>query len=264
MSSRITDTAEYDDLRASHWAEFTARSEPLTNHWTQWEKRSHGWRIPIEILQPVGIDGPRSIEPLRPVLNMLAELEEVDVVPVEWMHVTTVHIGFLMATDIMWSEVESLYANASPRVRRIAPFSLRIGGISATEKSIYVGIDDGFALRDVRNQLKLGVPKIHEVLSEDPNVTTDGDGFVPSIDIGYFTGAGDRQRVIEALKPYRDAEGGEITVDHVKIARIPIQPHDHYQPIDVVARIALFGDPIPKGIPQLTSTPRNHSRNPYQ
>lgn len=247
MSSRITDTTAYDELRASHWTEFTARSEPLTNHWTKWEKHSHGWRVPIEVLQPIGIDSPRSIEPLRPVLDMLAELDEVDVVPVEWMHVTTVHIGFLMAADIMWSEVESLYANASPRVRRIAPFSLRIGGISATEQSIYVGVDDGLSLREVRRQLKLGVPKINEVLSGDPNITMDGDGFVPSIDIGYFTGAGDRQRVIDALEAYRETEGGEITVDHVKIARLPIQPHDHYQPIDVVARIALFGDQYRKG-----------------
>jgi len=242
MTAEVPDSAAYAAERASHWAQFAARSEPLTDHWVRWEERSHGWRVPVEFLQPVGIDGPRSVEPLRPLLDTLAGLEEVDAVPVPWMHLTIVHAGFLMASDIMWSQVESFYASAAPRMHRIAPFSLRLGGVSATDDGIYVGVDDGLALREVRRQLRLGVPKLHEVMSGDPAVTADGDGFVPRIDIGYFTGEGDRERVIEALDPYRDAEGGELAVTQVKIARIPIQPQDRYHAIDIVAQIALLGE----------------------
>ncbi len=242
MTAAAPDPAAYAAERARHWAQFIARSEPLPDHWARWEQRSHGWRVPVEFLQPIGIDGPRSVEPLRPLLDTLAELEEVDVVPVQWMHLTTVHIGFLMATGIMWSQVESFYASAAPRLHRIAPFSLRLGGVSATEDGIYVGVDDGLALREVRRQLRLGVPKLHEVMNGDPAVTADGDGFVPRIDIGYFTGEGDRRRVIEALEPYRDAAGGELAVSQIKIARIPIQPHDRYHAIDVVAQIILSGE----------------------
>ncbi len=242
MSAGAPDTSAYVAERARHWSQFAARTEPLSDHWARWEERSHGWRVPVEFLQPVGLDGPRSIAPLRPLLDTLAGLEEVDTVPVEWMHLTTVHIGFLMASDIMWSQVESFYANAAPRLHRLAPFSLRLGGVSATEDGVYVGVDDGLALREVRRQLRLGVPKLHEVLSGDPAVTADGDGFVPRIDVGYFTGEGDRRRVIDALEPHRDAEGGELAVSQIKIARIPIQPHDRYHAIDVVARIMLLGE----------------------
>ena len=247
MTAGTTDTSAYAAERARDWARFTARSEPLPDHWAEWEQRSHGWRFPIEFLQPVGIDGPQSIETLRPLLDTLEELDEVDVVPVEWMHLTTLRIGFLMASDIMWSQVETFYVNAAPRLHRIAPFTLRLGGISATEDGIYLGVDDGLVLREVRRQLRLGVPKVHEVLSDDPAVTPDGDGFIPRVAIGYFTGNGDRRRVIEALEPHLDVEAGELPVTHIKMARVPIQPHDHYHAIDVVADIVLFGERYRQG-----------------
>ena len=233
--------------RARHWAEFSARSEPLADYWALWEERSHGWRVPIEFLQPIGIDSPSFIEPLRPLLESLEQLEEVDVIPVAWMHVTTIQIGFLMSTDIMWSQVESFYVNAAPRIHRIEPFSLRFAGVSATEDGIYLGVDDGLALREVRRQARLGVTKVHEALAHDPAMTAEGDCFVPRVPLGFFTGAGDRGRVVEAVEPYLDATGGELPISHIKMARVPIQPHDRYHGIDVIAEIVLLGEQYRKG-----------------
>jgi hypothetical protein len=241
------DTSAYADQRARDWAEFTAREQTLPDYWALWEERSHGWRVPIEFLQPIGADSPRSVEPLRPLLDTLAELEEIDPIPVEWMHLTTIHVGFLMATDIMWSQVESFYVNASPRLHRIAPFTLRLGGISATEDGIYLGVDDGLAFREVRRQARLGVPRVHEAMKDDSLLTPEGDLFIPRIEIAVFTGKGDRRRVVEALEPYLDAEAGELPVTHIKMARVPIQPHDHYHPIDVIAEIILFGENYRQG-----------------
>ncbi|MEE8422400.1 MAG: hypothetical protein V3S31_06445 [Dehalococcoidia bacterium] len=241
------DTTAYAEQRARDWAEFEARSEPLADYWAAWEERSHGWRVPIQFLQPIGLDSPKFIEPLKPLLDALEALDEVGVIPVEWMHLTTVNVGFLMATDIMWSQVETFYVNASPRVRRIAPFDLKLGGVSVTEDGVYLGVDDGLTIREVRRQLRLGVPKVHEVLREDPQVGGDSDGYIPTVQLAHFTGAGERGRVLEALAPYREIEGGVLTQTHIKMARIPIQPTDHYSPIDVVAEIILFGEDYRKG-----------------
>ena len=84
-------------------------------------------------------------------------------------------------------------------------------------------------------------------MKDDPLLTPEGDLFVPRIEIAVFTGKGDRRRVVEALEPYRDAEAGELPVTHVKMARVPIQPHDHYHPIDVVAEIGLLGENYRQG-----------------
>ncbi|MDP6607012.1 MAG: hypothetical protein QF664_12255 [Dehalococcoidia bacterium] len=241
------DTGAYAEQRSRDWAAFEANSEPLTDYWEAWAERSHGWRVPIEFLQPIGLDSASFAEPLRPLLDALEALDEVDVIPIEWMHLTTVNVGLLMSTDIMWSQVETFYVNASPRVRRIAPFELALGGVSVTEDGVYLGVEDAQVIREVRRQLRLGVPKVHEVLRDDPLIGSDGDGYVPTIQLAYFTGEGERGRVLEALEPHRDIAAGTVTQTHIKMARIPIQPTDHYTPIDVVAEIVLLGDGYRKG-----------------
>ena len=246
-ASDMPDTSAYAEERERHWAEFAASTAPLRDYWAEWERRSHGWRVPIEFLQPVGLDSPQFAEPLAPLLRALDALDEVVVIPVEWMHTTSIHVGFLMSTDIMWSQVESFYVNASPRLHRIAPFSLQLGGISMTEDAVYLGVDDGLVFREVRRQVGLGVPKVHQVLREDPLVTPEGDHFVPRIEIAHFTGKGERSRVVETLAPYRELDAGRLPITHVKMARVPIQPHDHYHPIDVIAEIGLLGEQYRQG-----------------
>lgn len=246
MTSDV-DTSAYAEQQASDWQTFAASDAPLLDYWQAWEERSHGWRVPIEFLQPIGLDYPNFAEPLQPLLDALGELDEVVVIPARWMHLTTVHVGFLMATGIMWSQVETFYVNASPRVRRIKPFDLALGGISVTEDGIYLGADDGGSLREARRQLRLGVPKVHEVMKDDPLMTADGDAYAPTIEIAHFSGKGQRSRVLETLEPYREIDAGSVPISQVKMARLPIQPHDHYGDIDVIAEMTLLGDDYRKG-----------------
>ncbi|HJM89794.1 MAG TPA: hypothetical protein QF624_09240 [Dehalococcoidia bacterium] len=241
------DTSAYAAQRASDWEQFAARSDALIDYWAEWETRSHGWRVPIEFLQPLGLDKPKFVEPLQPLIKALDALDEVDVIPTSWLHLTTVHVGFLMATGIMWSQVESFYVNAAPRLHRIEPFDLVTGGVSVTEDGVYLGVDDGLVLRELRRQLKLGVPAVYEVMKDDPLITADGDAYVPQIPLAYFTGEGERARVVEALEPFREIEGDTVAITQAKMARLPIQPHDHYFEIDVVAEIALLGEAARQG-----------------
>jgi len=44
---------------------------------------------------------------------------------------------------------------------------MRFGGISANEGSLYLGVDDGGSLREVRRQIRLGVPKAAEALKAE-------------------------------------------------------------------------------------------------
>ncbi|MEX2373874.1 MAG: hypothetical protein WD800_08750 [Dehalococcoidia bacterium] len=237
-----TITEAYAEARERDWANFTARSGALPDYWGLWEERSHGWRVPIEFLQPVGLETPAAFESLEPLLETLRGMPEVDVVPLEWLHATWVRIGYLMSTDIMWSQVESFYVNAAPRLRRIEPFSVTIGGLSVAEgERIYLGVDDGGVYREARRLAKLGVPKVWEVLKDDPLLSDGVDRFIPTIDIGYFTGEGDRARVVEALEPHRDIEVGVAPLTHLKLARIPVLPYNHYEAIDVVAEIPMLG-----------------------
>jgi hypothetical protein len=244
-----TDVATtYEEQRERDWADFTSRSGPTQDYWARWEERSFGWKVPIVFLQPLGLESPSFFEPLQPLLDELGELEEVEVPPVEWLHTRYIEIGFMRPVDILWSQVETFYVNAAPRIHKLEEFPLRIGGISvADDERIYLGVDEGGQYREVRRVVGLGVPKVYERMREDPLITPEGDAFVPTIEIGFLMGRGDRSRVIEALEPYRDIDLGTITPEKLKMARMPIQPHDHYAGIDVVAEIPMYGADARKG-----------------
>lgn len=233
----------YAEQRERDWNAFVTASGPLPDFWALWEERSFGWRVPIEFLQPLGLESPDTFAGLEPVYEALRPLQEVDLVPVEWLHTTWVRVGYLMSTDVMWSQVESFYVNAAPRLRRIEPFTLTLRGISVGDgERIYLGVEDAGTYREARRLAKLGVPKVWEVLKQDPLIDAGGnDAFVPVVDIGYFTGKGDRARVVEALEPFRDLEVGSVDLTHLKLARLPILPHSHYEMIDVVAEIPMLG-----------------------
>jgi hypothetical protein len=246
-SETTTAAAEYAARRAEDWAAFTAGSGPGADHWDMWAKASHDWKNTIEFLQPIGLDFPDYLEPLQPLLDKLAAMEEVDIPPVEFTHVTILRLGFLMSSDILWSQTESFYVNSAPRIHRLHPFSIRFRGISALEDALYIGVEDEHRFREVRRQVRNGVMKAAEAMKNDPQNTPEGDRFMPIIPFVYFTGRGDRARVIEAVEPYLDADLGERHLTHIKMGRVSSDPDIHYPDVDVVAEIGLLGEDARKG-----------------
>lgn len=242
MTSTPAIAESYREQRRRDWETFAAGSAPLADHWARWAERSHDWKVPMEFVQPFGLDYPGSFVALEPLFAELRELPGVDVPPVEWLHATWVRVGFMRAEDILWSQLETFYVNAATRLRRLPQSTVRLGGIAvADDERIYLGIDDGGLYREARRVTALGVPKVREVLHEETLVTAGVDHYIPTIDIAYFTGAGSRARVMQALEPYRDVDLGEVQLTHTKMARMPILPHSHYETPDVVAEIPLLG-----------------------
>jgi len=244
-----TDLAStYLEARERDWNAFSTSSATLPDYWDWWKAYSASWKVPIQFLQPLGAEFTKELAPLAELLETLGKLDEVVVAPVEWAHLTYLHVGFLRPTDVLWSQVEAFYVNAAPRIRRVEPFPVRLGGLSVSEDGqIYVGVDDGGNYRELRRQIRLGVPFISQKMKDDPLVTADGDNFIPQLPIAFTTGTGDRARLIEALEPHREIDLGEFTPPKMKLARLPIQPHDHYGAIDVVAEIQLLGADHRKG-----------------
>ena len=98
-------------------------------------------------------------------------------------------------------------------------------------------------MTEVRRQSRLGGPVVYERMRDDPQA----EQFIPHIKIAYFTGKGSRQNVIDAVAPYLDATAGEVRVDEVKMARIPVDPDNRFPVIDVIAEIQLYGEDYRKG-----------------
>lgn len=237
MTAPVITAADYAADRAQNWAAFASSSAPLPSYRENWDKRSYGWKVPIEFCQPIGLDYPGFMEPVQPLIEVLSKMEEIELFPVGHLYMTTVHVGFLKADDIMWSQVESIYVNAAPRLHRLDPFPLKIGGISALEDCLYFGVDDGDVVKEIRRLVRLAVPVVYQKAREDNRW---GD-FIPSIRFAGFTGKGTRQRIIEAVTPYLDTPLAEVTVDQVKMARVPADPQTGWGDLDVIAEIGLYG-----------------------
>ena len=238
------DTSIYAEERARDWAAFSTSTEPLPSYRERWDEYSHGWKVPIEFLQPVGLDKPDVLEPIQPLIDTLSKMEEVELFPTGFLHMTTVHVGFLMANDVMWSQVESIYVNAAPRLHRLDPFTLKFTGISALEDALYVGVDDGGSiLKEVRRLVRLAVPVVYEKARGDAH----WEDYRPLLKFAAFTGSGSRQRVIDVVTPYLDAHVGELRVDQIKMGRIPADPQTGFGDIDVIAEIGLLGKDARKG-----------------
>ena len=240
-SASPPDTSSYIHKRKSDWANFMISSEPLPDHWEHWREDSFDWRPEISFFQPVGVDYPEFAERLQPVREALEGMEEIELPPPAFLHLKTIQIGFLRAADLYWSQVETFYVNAAPRIHRIEPFTIQIGGISADNTALYLGVDDSLIFRELRRQVALGVPKIDQVFKEAGIGTGEADPFIPQIPFAYFTGKGDRTRIIKTITPYLEIVLGEYPISHIKMGRIAPDPDIHYPNLDVVAEIILFG-----------------------
>lgn len=239
--------SEYARRREADWARFTGASGPPADYWANWGEESYGWRPEISFFQPVGIDYPELAERVAPLREALEGLAGVDLPPERFLHLKFLQLGFLRAVDIYWSQVETFYVNAAPRVHRVEPFPLALRGVSAREDAVYLGVDDGYALREVRRQIALGVPKAAQVFKEKGIRTGPGDDFVPDVPVAYLTADGDRAAIARAVSPFLEAEFGSYRVTHAKMGRISPDPEVHYPDIDVVAEIGLLGEDYRKG-----------------
>lgn len=210
--------------------------------WERWEQRSFGWKAAIEFLHPFGRDHAEAFAPLAPLFDALRALPGVEVPPVEWLHVTWLHLGFLRADDIMWSQVETYYVSAAPRLRRIEPRTVRLGGLALTaDGRVTLGVDDGGLFREARRQAALGAMKAREALHSDTAMTADGDTFTATIDLAFLDAAASESTVLNIIEGYRDLVLPEVTPTHLMLARVAPQPEQHYAPLDIVAEVPMLG-----------------------
>ncbi len=216
---------------------------PATGYWERWEQRSFGWKAAIEFLHPFGRDHADAFAPLAPLFDVLRALPGVEVPPLEWLHATWLHLGFLRADDIMWSQVETFYVSAAPRLRRIEPRPVRLGGITLTEDGrLTLGVEDSGLFREARRQAALGAVKAHAALRSDSAMTPDGDTFAATIDLAFLdASASAHERVTQAIEAYRDIVLPDVTPTHLMLARLAALPEQHYASLDVVAEIPMLG-----------------------
>lgn len=164
--------------------------ERMTDHWW-WRpgvrsgRRLLVWHILLN-------DQPDVRALLHECQEKLAELPGLDLIPEEWLHMTTQIVGF--ADDISAAEIDTMTAAATKRLGLLRPIEVEIGTVLFHSEAVMLGIQPGRALDPVRIAIREAINETiaaHQ-LAEEPEWT-------PHVSVAYSNGDGPAAPIIEAL-----------------------------------------------------------------
>ncbi|MDG1990572.1 MAG: hypothetical protein P8J51_04810 [Dehalococcoidia bacterium] len=236
----------YSSSKNEYLQRIEQQMSSLNNHstsnryWENYEARTYNWKQWICFMIPIGIKNVSYANQLLDAGSQLININNYDAFPTQCLYLPISFVGFLKPDGIMWSQVESFYVNASPRLHRIEPFNIQLLKIAYDEETISIVFDDNYAFKEIRHQLQLGVPHINAIYkNNDSYVKNSIDNFMPKINIGYFSQAS-YQEVNSKLESVEISES-KLDIDTIYLVRMSADPQIKLPQPDIIAEIPLMG-----------------------
>nr|WP_232328209.1 2'-5' RNA ligase family protein [Kibdelosporangium sp. MJ126-NF4]CEL18589.1 hypothetical protein [Kibdelosporangium sp. MJ126-NF4]CTQ98074.1 hypothetical protein [Kibdelosporangium sp. MJ126-NF4] len=172
--------------------------EAMRDHW--WWRP--GWRVGRSFFtwHVTFANQPAVAELVDAYAPVLAQLPQLDPVPLRWLHLTTQGLGFTDEVDS--GDVNRVVSAVQKRCAELEPFTVTIGPARVERETIQMPVRPAEPLARVRQAIR---DAIGEVWGAD-NVPEAADGFRAHVSLGYSNSAGPSEPVAEAL-----AEHGEHT-----------------------------------------------------
>jgi hypothetical protein len=118
-----------------------------------------------------------------------------DVIPDEWLHMTTQIVGF--EDEISSGEIQDMTAAVAERLRPLDPVAVELGRPLFQTEGVALGIQPPRALDPVRHGLRAATASTVTAHHLD-----DAPGWTPHLSIAYSNSEGPTAPVIEALRPH--------------------------------------------------------------
>ena len=241
MSNETFDSAKEEYLhRINKESEELNQLNLTEDFWVNYEHNTHSWKQWISFMIPLGLKNQEFAKSLNSELSNIKDISGINLFPDSYLYLPISFIGYLKPDDIMWSQVESFYVNASPRIHRIEPFDITALEIGMSKDTIYIAFDDNYNFKKIRKQLMLGVPHINKLFkNNDSQVSQEVDYFLPKIDIAYLSNI----NVSEVSKKLDDVnlKKNKLTIDYVYLVRMSSDPQLKTSDPDIIAEIPLMG-----------------------
>jgi 2'-5' RNA ligase len=166
--------------------------ERMTDHWW-WRpgvrpgRRLLVWHILLD-------DQPGIRDIVRQCQAKLTGSDGLDLVPAQWLHLTTQIVGF--ADEIPQTEIDAMVGGAAARLATTAPIQVEVGKVWFHSEAVMLGIQPPRALDPVRGAIREAVAEAvsaHQ-LADEPD-------WAPHISLAYSNDAGPAASIIAALKP---------------------------------------------------------------
>ena len=146
----------------------------------------------------------------------LAGLPGLDLVPRQWLHLTTQDIGF--TNEITDADLAAITGAASARLAAVEPIAVTIGPARVADEGIVCWVAPDHALTPMRDAIRAAIADVR-----GPQRVPDGPAWAPHVSLAYgrADGAGD---VFEAaLEGERSVAA--LTVDAVTLIRLGRDRH---------------------------------------
>ncbi|MEU5876162.1 2'-5' RNA ligase family protein [Spirillospora sp. NPDC047279] len=187
----------------------------MSNHWW-WRpgvrpgRRLLVWHILLR-------DQPHARELVRHCQDRLADVPGLDLVPADWLHMTTQIVGF--ADEIGKTEVDAMLDAATGRLTDLVPIEVELGKPWFHSEAVMLGIRPPRALDPIRVAIREAVAesvRVHQ-LDDEPEWT-------PHVSVAYSHAEGPAAPVLDAFAPPpapRELRVEEVhLVEQVRVGRL--------------------------------------------
>jgi 2'-5' RNA ligase len=109
----------------------------------------------------------------------LAKLPGLDLVPVEWLHVTVQEVGF--AGEVSEDELRRVMAAVRRRCARLAPVRLTFGPAVLVDEGVWLRVSPAAEVQQVRSAVRAGIAEVWGAA----HVPGPASGFTPHLSVAY-------------------------------------------------------------------------------
>ncbi|NYE10570.1 hypothetical protein BJ999_000866 [Actinomadura citrea] len=164
--------------------------ERMSDHWWWLPGMRPGRRMLLWHILPDG--QPEVFDLVRRYQEKLAGVDGLDLVPAEWLHMTTQIVGF--EDEMSGEQVEALTAGVAGRLAALEPIEVEVGRLWVHSEGVALGVRPGRGLDPVRQAMRQAAA---ETVGVHP---LDGEpGWTPHISVAYSNADGPAAPVIDAL-----------------------------------------------------------------
>lgn len=202
-----TSLSDRRSIRENDWAAF--RTVPqMIDHWGRrdWpaDHETYFWYLTFH--------DPELVELVRRCNDKL-NLDGIDFVPLDGLHVTMLRIGDL--DEIKDEDIQSLTDEAKSKLDEVKPFKLEVGPLAGSRGAIRFTVSPWTELFHLHRAIRKST---RQVLPSIPLASTEN--FRPHLGIGYSNQRQDAEPIIKQISTIRDLNTVTVQVDSIKIVKL--------------------------------------------
>ena len=125
----------------------------------------------------------------------LEDLEGLDLIPLEWLHLTVQGVGFV--DEVSQHDVQAIVAAVGKQCAALAPFDLAFGPAVVTDEGIMLPGSPEGPVQALRRALRAGIADVWGVAT-----VPEGEAFTPHVSVAYSNADGSSERFVQAVQAW--------------------------------------------------------------